>query len=202
MLTLLAAIASFRKRFPGVTFEVTVAGTDLIAAAVQAADTDIGITFNAEPHVDIRFAFSVHDPLLAVMHPSHPLTKRRKVSLAEVFTYPVAIPEATFGIRRLINQCCEARRLRLKPTILTNSIEALRAFARVNAGLTMLPMLSISGDIGRNTLAAVPFSDSILRQSSIDICVSEGRKLSVSAGAFLQHLENCMAAVRKILHQK
>jgi DNA-binding transcriptional LysR family regulator len=36
--TLLAAVAQFRERFPGVTFEVMVTGTDLIAVAVQSGD--------------------------------------------------------------------------------------------------------------------------------------------------------------------
>lgn len=196
--TLLPAIARFRERYSGVSFHVTTMGTDLIPEAIQASEVDIGLAYNAEPNVDVRFAFKISDPLHAIVHHDHPLARLHQVSLAEALTCAVAVPEATFGIRRLIEQCCRAERLRLRPMLVTNSIEALRAFARTGAGLTMLPLLSICADHERGAVAAVPFKEVTLRRSSVDICVAADRKLPVAAEAFLVHFQHFCAEIGRL----
>lgn len=187
--TLIPAITAFRGRYPGVAFQVRTMATDLVPDALLSGDVDIGIAYNADPHLDVRFAFRISDPLQAIVHQNHPIGRLDQVSLAESLDYPVAVPEESFGIRRLIDRSCRAERLRLKPALVTNSIEALRAFARTNAGVTMLPVLSTRADLERGTVVAVPFREAALRRSSVDICVAAGRKPTVTADAFLVHLQ-------------
>jgi len=187
--TLIPAIAAFRGRYPGVTFQVRTMASDMIPDALSSGDVDLGIAYNAEPHLDVRFAFRISDPLQAIVHRNHPIGRLRQVGLAEALAYPVAVPEEYFGIRRLLDQSCRAERLRLKPALVTNSIEALRAFARTNAGVTMLPVLSTRADLERGTVVAVPFREAALRRSSVDVCVAAGRKPTVAADAFLLHFQ-------------
>lgn len=193
---LVGSITDFRASYPGVTFELTVAGADAIAAAVQAAEADIGVTFNVDSHLDIKVAFSISNPLYAIASPNHPITKKKKIGLAEVLSYPVALPDSSFAIRKLINRRCQQQRIVAAPALETNSVEALRAFARCGAGLTILPQPAIFADLEQNKLAAIALSDPFLRRSSFDICISADRKLPTSPAKFLSYLEANFLKVR------
>jgi DNA-binding transcriptional LysR family regulator len=76
----------------------------------------------------------------------------------------------------------------------TNSIEALRGFARSGAGVSILPPRSIQREIKLNLLKPVPISDRAMRQSSIDVSVLSGRQLPTAVIAFIRVLEEALDA--------
>lgn len=182
------AMAAFRARFPGVTFRLTITGTENVAIAVRNGDADVGVAFTSNPEPRIRYAFRVRDPLLAVVAPKHPLTKADRVGFAEALAYPVAVPERDFGIRRLIDARCRSGRLVLNPAVETNSIEALRGFARSGCGVTFLPRLAIKRELDAASVAAVPLIDRDMQQTTFDGCVLDGRKLPAATRQFLDQL--------------
>jgi DNA-binding transcriptional LysR family regulator len=182
------AIHSFRLKYPGVTFRLVSTGTQTVAHAVRDGEADVGVAFQPTPERDVKVAHRIPDPLQAVVAPGHPLAKAKAVSLAEVLRYPVALPEATFGIRKLVDARCRAIKAHPQPALETNSIEALRGFARAGAGVTMLPYLSAKREVDLGFVKALPFSDAVLRKSSTEICVQERRLLPIAAQEFLEHL--------------
>jgi DNA-binding transcriptional LysR family regulator len=182
------ALYAFRRNYPGVTFRLVSTGTEIVTRAVRDGDADVGVAFQSAHEQDVRIAHRIQDPLHAVVARKHPLAKSKTIEFAEAFKYPVAIPELTFGIRRLVDARCRSLRITLQPALETNSIEALRGFARSGAGLTMLPFLSTKRDLDLGLVAAIPFSDGILQRSSTDICVHHKRILPVAAREFVDHL--------------
>lgn len=182
------AIHSFRLKYPGVTFRLTSTGTQTVATAVRDGDADVGVAFQTSPERDVRIAHRIPDPLHAVVAPQHRLAKSKTTSLAEVLRFPVALPEATFGIRKLVDVRCQAIKMNPRPALETNSIEALRGFARSGAGVTMLPYLSAKRDVDLGLVKAVPFSDAPLRRSFTEICVQDKRMLPIAAQEFVEHL--------------
>ena len=66
--------------------------------------------------------------------------------------------EWAFRIRRLIDAHCRSAKLILRPMLETNSIEALRGFARSGARVTMLRYLATKRDVDLGLLTAVPFA--------------------------------------------
>jgi DNA-binding transcriptional LysR family regulator len=182
------AISVFRRIHPGITFRVISAGTETVTEAVRNGKADIGIAFHALPRPGVRVAHRIVDPLHAVVAPKHPLAKSKMVTLAEVLSLPIAIPESTFGIRKLIDAQCRAVHLSLQPALETNSIEALRGFARSGAGVTMLPAASAKRDVELHLVVAIPFQDQLLQQSSVTVCVLEGRTQPIAVQEFITHL--------------
>lgn len=183
------AIATFRKRFSGVTFHLTITGTEHVISAVRDGDADIGIAFTSNPDPGVSYAARFRDPLFAVMSPRHPLAHTRRLSLSEAAAHPIAIPEKSFGIRTLLDARCRSARIVLRPTLITNSIEALRGFARAGNGITFLPRMTVRREIEFGLLTAVPLSDRELQHATVDVCVLSGRKLPAAVLEFLNHLE-------------
>lgn len=189
------AIVTFRELYPGIEFSVTVKGTSQVPKSVANSEADIGIAFHPQPDEDFATAFRIRDPLFAVMAPGHPASSRKRLSLAELLQYPIAVPESVFGIRQLIDTTCKANGLHLRPMLQTNSIEAMRAFARENGGVTVLPRLSIDRDLRANTLVKIPLTDPILTRAFFEAFTLRQRPIPIAAERFLKHLSELIRAV-------
>jgi DNA-binding transcriptional LysR family regulator len=182
-------IAAFHKKFPGITYELDVAGTSAITHSLQDGTGDIGLVFNAEADETLSFAAHIQDPLCAVVAPSHPLARAASLELSEVMRHTLAVPEKTFGIRRLLDAAVGARKLQLSPTLETNSIAALKGFARYGGGITFLPTLPTLQEIENCTLVAIPISEDTFRNASHDVCVLADRRLPLAVRAFVDMLK-------------
>ena len=69
-------IAEFNEKLPGISFRLVTTGTDDVVAAVREGHADLGISFNAQPDAAVRFVRRIRDPLIALVHPDHPLAAR------------------------------------------------------------------------------------------------------------------------------
>jgi DNA-binding transcriptional LysR family regulator len=183
------ATSSFRKLHPGVTISLQSTSTEMVNRAVREGEADVGIAYQSTPVEGINIVLQLLDPLLLVVSPNHQLAGRSIVDVRETLDYPLALPESTFGIRMLINAACRAERIALKPSLETNSIEALRGFAMSGAGVTMLHGLSITREVELGMLKGIPFRQSILQRAWIEISTQEGRQLPTIVEHFTEHLK-------------
>jgi len=190
------AVSSFRKLHPGVTIQLESTGTETVNKAVLEGEADVGIAYQPIPVDGIDIIVRILDPLLVVVAPDHALASRRTIDLTEALEYPFAIPKETFGIRKLINAACRADRIALKPSMETNSIEALRGFAMWGAGVTMLHSMSIIREIDLGILKGIPFRQPILQRAGIEICTQRGRQLPAIIKRFTEHLKETFTALR------
>jgi DNA-binding transcriptional LysR family regulator len=191
---LLEAIGSFRASHPDVTFELIVTGTADVVAAVRHGDADIGIAFNARPDPQVDFLFQLDDQVRAMCVLEHPLTRRAHVSLADVLGYPVAMPITSFGIRALVDECCRVQRIKVNAALVSNSIDALRAFAKTGLGVSLITGLSCRREVEAGELAAIELTDPVLRMASIDVLVLGGRQLPIAVSAFVSELRRLAVA--------
>jgi DNA-binding transcriptional LysR family regulator len=182
-------VVSFHKRFPGISYELEVAGTSAITRSLHEGTGDIGLVFNAEPDEFLSVASRIHDPLCAVVAPGHPLARATSLDLSEIVGHTLAVPEKSFGIRRLLDAAVSARRLRLSPTLETNSIAALKGFARYGGGLTFLPTLPTLQELESCVLVGIPIAEETFRRASHDVCVMAGRRLPLAVSAFVEMLK-------------
>lgn len=190
------AIATFRKRFSGVTISLDITGTGSVVTSVRNGEVDIGIAFTSDPDPDVQRALRLKDPLFAIMSPDHPAARHRRMSLRDTLDHPIAIPRKQFGIRTLLETRCRTAQLTMKPTLETNSIEALRGFARSGCGITYLPRLSVKREIEAGQIVAIPMTDRDLQQATVDVCILKGRTLPTAAAGFLHHLQAILPTQR------
>ncbi|MGL4285792.1 MAG: LysR family transcriptional regulator [Phreatobacter sp.] len=192
---LMEAIGRFRAGHPDITFELMVTGTADVVAGVRNGDADIGIAFNAKPDPQVEFLFQLDDQVRAICRADHPLTQRPNVSLRDVFGYAVAMPVTSFGIRALVDECCRVQRLRARPALVTNSIDALRSFAKAGLGVSLITAMSCQPDVAAGELASIRLSDPVLA-ASIDVLVLGERRLPLAVAAFMRELR-ALAATRR-----
>jgi len=188
------ATSAFRERYPQVSFEVTITGAENVVAAVAAGEADLGIAFNPPTLAGVRALARVADPVCATLSPDHPLAGRSALSLAEILRLPHAIPAAAFGIRNLLDQAVREARLSLQPSLISNSIEALRSFARHGDGVAFLHKLAVQRELEQGDLTAIPIRSAALVTGSVDVVVLDGRRVAPAAERFAGFLADRLPA--------
>src|SRR5882757_1994012 len=84
-------VKEFGRDYPGITYAVRVAGSGKALAALAREECDIAITFEPEPHKDVAEVQAFRDPIVAIMHPTHPLASRTKLKLRDLADQRVAL---------------------------------------------------------------------------------------------------------------
>jgi DNA-binding transcriptional LysR family regulator len=183
------AVVEFRLINPNITFSITITGSEEVLAGIRSVDADIGLTYYANPDAGVKFYTSMKAPLCAVMAPDYPLADSADLRLRDIVNHPFAIPVKSFGIRGLLDSCCKAEGITITPALETNSIEALRGFARNGGGVSSINQSSVFRDILEGRLVAIPFSDHVLNHAFINICILQDRSLPLTTSSFLEFLQ-------------
>ncbi len=185
---LMPSIVAFRQIYPGVSFELLITGSELVEQAVRESETDVGLTFNTQPHPEITCVGSWPDSVVLVASSSHPMASARRLTLTDLVDLPIALPDTSFGIRTLVDQQCRRRRVRLSAALEVNSIEALRAFAISGAGLSVVSMRAVSQSVADGSLVSIPLEGTAFQNASVDVCVRTHRRLSTATSEFIHSI--------------
>jgi DNA-binding transcriptional LysR family regulator len=193
------AITGFRKRHPGIRFEITIEGSDQVVAAVREGRTDIGLAFNPPAEREFATAFKMREPLVAMMSARHPLAKLPRVLLADCAAYPVASPMKNTGSRVLIDIACKAAGIHIASALETNSIQLRVHFVHINNGITFVSRLSAWDSLHSGELVAVPIRDRLVNSATIDAITHASRQLPLAAEEFLRFLQGELQKLRDSL---
>lgn len=182
------ALASFSAAHPAVSYEVMIASSDQLMQRLIHDEADVAVAFNPILHRGVASLAEIADPLVAAVHPAHAFATRNSATIAEIGELRLALPDRTFGIRRLIDDVAAATGIELKPALVTNSIESLRSFARAGMGVSVLTTFSIQRDMSEGRLVAIPIQGRNLQKACVKICVRKGRNLPPAVRALARHL--------------
>jgi DNA-binding transcriptional LysR family regulator len=182
------ALAEFSAAHPSVSFDIMVASSDQLVQRLLDDEADIVVAFNPIQHRSVLSLAEIADALVVAAHPDDAVAARQSVRIAEIGEMRLALPDRTFGLRRLVDDMVAAAGIALKPALVTNSIQSLRSFARAGLGLSILTRCATRRDVVEGRLVAVPLQGRNLRKACLKICVRNGRTLSPAARALARHL--------------
>ncbi len=181
-------ISSFHAKFPGINFNLVLAPTDRIVEALVQNEADIGISFNAKRRHDITVAARYAEPVSCIVSPHHPLAKARSVTLKTLEQYPLALPDDSFGLRQLIDDCAKRRGITFKTLLTTNSLELTKTLAATGVAAAFMPAFTVRAELARGSLCSVPVAEKGFRMPYSEVCTRRNRELSIATQAFLKAL--------------
>lgn len=182
------AIAAFRLRYSGIDFQVTTCASDAICEALMHDETDIGIIYNPELRFGVEVIAQRQEPVMCLLAPTDPMAGAQALSIQELCTRPLALPQSSFGLRQLFDRAAHARRLKPQVAMEANSLEFLRAMAVRGVCLTIGPEISARTEIDAGLLRAVTITESAFNNVRSAVCVHQERVPSYAAAAFLKQL--------------
>ena len=185
-----AILKSFQDRYPGIDIVVKNATSLRTIQAVVDGEVDLGVVTLAYLPREIESIplFSRHDVLITP--PDHPLAKRRTVHLKDMEQYPLILLDQHCASRRLIDDLCEKSRVQLDVAMELSSIEVIKHFVRIEAGLSIVPSIAIQEELENGTLAQVTIGDFRNRpRQKMGAIYLKGRYLSRAVRSFLEALQ-------------
>ncbi|HAV1568852.1 TPA: LysR family transcriptional regulator [Klebsiella michiganensis] len=185
-------IASFRRRFPEIHFQLTVTNAEEVIRRLREGESDLGLTFSQVPEANIHVAYRLHSRLMALMSSQHPLAGKSGLLLSQIAGYPLGLPERHIMMRKLFDACCSRQGLIIAPCFVTNSISALLAFARYEEGIIVSSELTVREYIKVHNMRAIPILGQDLNGLHIELNTLAGRTLPKAVGAFINHLISVM----------
>lgn len=132
-------LAEFHLAHPNIVLELREEGSHHIEALVLERELDVGaVVLPTDEGVFGTMPF-VHDELRAVLHPSHPLARRRSLALRELRETPFVLYRPEFALHGHILEAC--RRSGFKPQVASESShwDFIVALVAANLGVALLP---------------------------------------------------------------
>jgi DNA-binding transcriptional LysR family regulator len=182
-----AVVTEFRKRYPGIHVSVRIAGSDEVAEAVIAGQTEVGFSF--EPPEDPRLSAAFRRDLAigAVMAPGHPLVRRQPLYLADCLAHPFCLPTRDLSLRKLIDAALPADGLAGRAFVEANSLRMMKRLAAAGETVSFQTIIGLEREVGDGELVFVPLADPALSRDRFTMLTSSHRGLSHAAQAFFEH---------------
>jgi DNA-binding transcriptional LysR family regulator len=191
------AMAALRERFPRVTFSVATGDTQRVIGALLNRDADIGLGFNVRPGPRLRIVASAQPRFGAVMAVSHPLARRRQLTLADCAAHPLIVPGEDW-IEQTVTQSLFPGGLAGYNVVARGGrAGVLRAFARAGMGITFLSRLEVEADVRSGQLVHIPLTDRRVPSPTLSLLVPARQSGAGVLGVFMQLLEHELQGMQK-----
>jgi DNA-binding transcriptional LysR family regulator len=187
-------LADFHHDFPDVKSTVASAAPDLVISSIQSDTADIGIFFGLPHQAPVQTLFSHDETMHAIMAPSHPLAVRKELSLKELTNQRIAMPDGSFGARRLLDGALHKLGIEMPALMTTNSIDLTLRMAITGEALTVLPRFAIRRRLDQ--LIAVPLVEHRLLTGALIVCKKIDRPLPAAAVHLLKYIEASFDSLR------
>jgi DNA-binding transcriptional LysR family regulator len=187
------AIAAFHRQHPGVRFELTVAPSQAAATALLRDEVDLMFALNPPSSPDMSIIARSPQPTCALVAPSHPLARRKQVTLAECLPYPLILPTVGMGGRTLLDQLLARSSIAADPLLVSNSLEAMKGLARNSQAVCFQLLMGTRRDSTLGELVAIPLADAEMGAGTVILASREGRTLPAAATAFVDTLKGFLS---------
>lgn len=181
------AVESFCREHPSVVFHITVDGPEGLGEALLQDTVDLILTHDLFQHPGCVTLAAARHPLRAFVAPTHPLAKQRSTSLGECSEFPCAMPDRTLAARRLLDLALEQATVHIAPAIESNSVETLKAFARL--GNAVCFSFHLGNDAETTGLVALELRNSHCADARLFLAARRGRTLPPVAAMFAEQLK-------------
>ncbi len=185
-------VAGWQARHPGVQFHIQVGGTQSLMASLLEDEVELVIAHDPPPGQQVKVLADMPQPLHVMMRPGHPLASRKTLRLADCEAYPVALGDASFGSRRLLDAHVARSRIRLRTVAESGSVETIKAFARHGDALCFQFEAGTRRDTALGELASLPLTDAGLAGSRLQLVARSGRSLPIAALTFAETLKGAL----------
>jgi DNA-binding transcriptional LysR family regulator len=180
-------ISIFRQSYPEVTFSVHLRDREAAERSLQDNSADLAIVLEPINLSVFENALSVAQPIWCLMRDTHPLAAAPTVRLSDCRQYPVALPEASYGVRYLIDRALMRGSENLNMVIEADSFEFLRGLALYEDMITFhipisLPINPSEGLVYR------PLDSTDVEPGRLSVGHLHGRTPPMAAARFLDQI--------------
>jgi len=158
-------IASFKHQFPQVDITLDVSNRSGLVHAVEHNLTDMAIMGQPPKGHHLTGIPFMDNPLVVIAAPSHPLSERNAIPLAELTDEAFIVREPDSGTRMSVERFFSSHQLELIAGMEMNRSEAIKQAVMAELGLGIVSLHTIEMELTLNRLVVLDVEDfPIMRQ--------------------------------------
>jgi DNA-binding transcriptional LysR family regulator len=179
------AMATFRRRYPGIDLGLRIANSTAIETLVRANELDLGVVggHRLAPGEEC-LAAGLLDELVLVVPPGHRWAERSAIPPAQLAEEPLLMREQGSATRELTERRLEHAGLRVRQGMELGHIEAIKQGVMAGLGVALLSVHAIRGEVAAGRLCTLRLRGLEFRRH-FHVIHHEARTLSPSASAFV-----------------
>lgn len=181
-------ISRFQSSHPGIQIQIHEGSSEEMVQSVLKGEIDIALAgrcdLDAERLEVIPFT---RDEVVLVASPSHPLSSRQTVSIADLSGETLILREKGSGTRRVVEKVLEQTSIIPASFIESANVDFIKELVRIGDGITMVARMGVDPDVSKGQLKIIPLEEGPFFLD-IDIVLSKERTLSPAEHSFLQML--------------
>jgi DNA-binding transcriptional LysR family regulator len=184
-----ALIADFKRKHPGVSFQVRVGDSLTIVRQVSSHDLFLGIVGSKNIEANLNYIPYLEDELIIVAAPS--FMKTNEIYPNELCRYPTVLREEGSGTRREAEKLLERQGVsteRMKVAAIFSTADAVKQAAIFGLGLTILSRFSVTEELKHKLLKEIKLAAPPMKRTFY-IVTYKKRTLPLRYALFLDHLK-------------
>jgi DNA-binding transcriptional LysR family regulator len=187
------AIQKFRRRYPGVTVQVSDVPAERLLESVKKEEVDFGIGTCSRADRELRATPLIVDSLCAFVRRAHLLARQDSVTLRELVTQPLILIGKGTSVREVLDDALQREKLLPKVAYEANYVSTALGMVRADLGITVLPE-SVAHIEDAGGIRCLPITRPTLSRK-IEIIQRKDRSLSPAAEQMLEVLREHAASV-------
>jgi LysR family transcriptional regulator, transcriptional activator of the cysJI operon len=152
-------IKKFMKDYPTVNVHVEYRRANQVYEDVLGNVVDLGLVAYPTRDAKLEIISLRKDPLVMICHPQHPFCKMKSAKLKIVAGQKFIGFEPDIPTRKALDKILKENEIEVQTVMEFDNIETVKRAVEIDAGISIVPLSTISQEVSKQTLAAVAFDD-------------------------------------------
>ena len=152
-------IKKFMKSYPTVNIHVEYRRSNQVYDDVLSNVVDMGLVAYPVKDAKLEIIPLRKEPLVFICHPQHPFAKQKTVKLKSLAGQNVIGFEPDIPTRKALDKILRDYNVDVKHVMEFDNVETVKRAVEIDAGISIVPLGTVTQEINKNTLAAVQIED-------------------------------------------
>lgn len=152
-------IKRFLKDYPTVHIHVEYRRANQVYEDVLGNVVDVGLVAYPSKDSKLEIVPLRKDPLVLICHPQHPFAKQKGVKLKSIAGQKFIGFEPDIPTRKALDKIFKEYGVTVTNVMEFDNIETVKRAVEIDAGISVVPLATISQEISKQTLTALHFDD-------------------------------------------
>jgi len=154
-----AYVKRFMRSYPTVNIHVEYRRANQVYEDVFSNVVDLGLVAYPVKDPKIEIIALRKEPLVLICHPLHPFAKLKTVKLKSLASQKIIGFEPDIPTRKALDKILKEHGVEVKHVMEFDNVETVKRAVEIDAGISIVPLGTISQEISKQTLIAVPIED-------------------------------------------
>jgi LysR family transcriptional regulator, transcriptional activator of the cysJI operon len=152
-------IKRFMKSYPTVNIHVEYRRANQVYDDVFSNAVDLGLVAYPVKDPKLEIIPLRKEPLVLICHPQHPFAKLKTVKLKALAGQKIIGFEPDIPTRKALDKILKEYGVEVKHVMEFDNVETVKRAVEIDAGISIVPMGTITQEIAKQTLVALPLED-------------------------------------------